>query len=309
MRASMQASTSQATCGSVLASPRPVSVFSGRSVPSTSQCVQGPVRQQQRSRRGMVCEARKLSTLRRKLWREAGPPPDLATRLFSERIMYLGMPIDSAVAELLTAQLFVLVQEAPDPIYFYINSTGIAKSNTKYGNEHEAIAVYNMMRAVSKFCPIYTLAVGNAFGEAALLLAAGSPGKRASLRSSTIMLRQPLQRLYGMQASDIDIYRKVTRDKTATMAKYLALHTQKSEEDILRDFQRPRYFNPYEAVSYGLIDTVLEPKNDKSVATRDWEKMGSDISELGLWDDDEQPLPTNVMYPGTSDYWRSDFDE
>lgn len=115
------------------------------------------------------------------------------------------MPIDSAVAELLTAQLFVLVQEAPDPIYFYINSTGIAvrgghttrhaspcslgppaphtqrcppapqKSTTKYGNEHEAIAVYNMMRAVSKFCPIYTLAVGNAFGEAALLLAAGSP--------------------------------------------------------------------------------------------------------------------------------------
>lgn len=164
------------------------------------------------------------------------------------------MPIDSSVAELITAQLFVLVQEAPDPIYFYINSTGIAvssichaaekapcgstaavpvmqerqdldnravhhacgmlqpicrlcftgvllkrlrwyhgvfrvcvvlthaallplalqKSNSKYGNEHEAIAVYHMMRGVEKFCPIYTLCIGNAFGEAALLLAAGS---------------------------------------------------------------------------------------------------------------------------------------
>ncbi|GFH27470.1 ATP-dependent Clp protease, protease subunit [Haematococcus lacustris] len=185
--------------------------------------------------------------LRKKLWREAGPPPDLATRLFSERIMYLGMPIDSSVAELLTAQLFVLVQEAPDPIYFYINSTGIA----------------------------------------------------------------PLQRLSGMQASDIDIYRKITREKTHTMAKYLALHTKKSEDDIIADFARPRYFTPYEAAQYGLIDTVLEPKDDKNVAHKDWAKMGSDISELGLWDDEEQPLPTNVMYPGkrgTSEYWRSDFD-
>ncbi|PNH11833.1 ATP-dependent Clp protease proteolytic subunit-related protein 4, chloroplastic [Tetrabaena socialis] len=63
------------------------------------------------------------------MWKEAGPPPDLATRLFTERIMYLGMPIDSSVAELLTAQLFLLVQEAPDPIFFYINSTGIARND------------------------------------------------------------------------------------------------------------------------------------------------------------------------------------
>mmetsp|Transcript_5866 Transcript_5866/g.10192 ORF Transcript_5866/g.10192 Transcript_5866/m.10192 type:complete len:314 (+) Transcript_5866:95-1036(+) len=262
-----------------------------------------------RSSRGSLrVEARKLNMLRKKLWKEAGPPPDLATRLFSERIMYLGMPIDSSVAELLTAQLFVLVQEAPDPIYFYINSTGIAKSNTKYGNEHEAIAVYNMMRGVQKFCPIYTLCVGNAFGEAALLLSAGSPGKRAALRSATLMMRQPLQRLYSMQASDIDIYRKVTREKTATMAKYFALHTKKSEEQILDDFQRPRYFNPYEAVEYGLIDTVLEPKAEKSAPLKGWEQLNSQISELGLWEDEEQPLPTNVMYPGASDFWRSDFD-
>ncbi|GLC37105.1 hypothetical protein PLESTB_001391200 [Pleodorina starrii] len=260
------------------------------------------------SRRGsVVVQARKLAHLRKKMWKEAGPPPDLATRLFTERIMYLGMPIDSSVAELLTAQLIVLVQEAPDPIFFYINSTGIAKSTTKFGNEHEAIAVYHMMKGVQKFCPIYTLCVGNAFGEAALLLSAGSPGKRAALRSATIMLRQPLQRLNGMQASDIDIYRKITREKTQTMAKYLAACTKKTEEQIEQDFARPRYFNPYEAVSYGLIDTVLEPKEER-VVFKDWEKMGSEIAELGLWDDEEQPLPTNIMYPGTSQYWRSDFD-
>ncbi|KAJ9527529.1 hypothetical protein QJQ45_025739 [Haematococcus lacustris] len=270
----------------------------GRPIAFSSKLNTRPQRSARPQRGVMLVQARKLSMLRKKLWREAGPPPDLATRLFSERIMYLGMPIDSSVAELLTAQLFVLVQEAPDPIYFYINSTGIAKSNTKFGNEHEAIAVYNMLRGVQKFCPVYTLAVGNAFGEAALLLSAGSPGKRAALRSATIMLRQPLQRLSGMQASDIDIYRKITREKTHTMAKYLALHTKKSEDDIIADFARPRYFTPYEAAQYGLIDTVLEPKDDKNVAHKDWAKMGSDISELGLWDDEEQPLPTNVMYPG-----------
>ena len=76
-----------------------------------------------------------------------------------------------------------------------------------------------MLRGVEKFCPIYTLCIGNAFGEAALLLSAGTKGKRAALRSSTIMIRQPLQRLAGMQASDIDIYRRVTREKTATMVR------------------------------------------------------------------------------------------
>ncbi|KIZ04994.1 ATP-dependent Clp protease, protease subunit [Monoraphidium neglectum] len=198
------------------------------------------------------------------------------------------MPIDSSVAELITAQLFVLSQEAPDPIFFYINSTGIAKSTTKYGNEHEAIAVYSMMRAVQKFCPIYTLC-----------------GKRAALRSTTIMIRQPLQRLSGMQASDIDIYRRVTREKTGLMAKYLAASTGKTEEEITSDFQRPRYFNPFEAVGYGLIDQVLEPKDGRSVG-KDWEELGSEIGNLPLLADDEQPLPTNVMYPGTSEFWRND---
>eukprot|EP00877_Chromochloris_zofingiensis_P013718 jgi/Chrzof1/85/Cz01g02300.t1 len=283
-----------------LVCPRFRCSFAGKAVAPVQQCNNAVSRS-----RHVTVQARKLGPLRRKLWREAGPPPDLATRLFAERIVYLGMPIDSSVAELITAQLWLLVQDAPDPIYFYINSTGIAKSNSKYGNEHEAIAVYTMMRGVEKFCPIYTLCVGNAFGEAALLLSAGSQGKRAALRSSTIMIRQPLQRLVGMQASDIDIYRRVTREKTKLMAKYLAISTKKTEEDVMRDFSRPRYFTPFEAADYGLIDQVLEPKDGK-VVYKDWDKMGSEIGELEVMDDDDQPLPQNVMYPGTSDYWPYD---
>ncbi|GBF87370.1 ATP-dependent Clp protease proteolytic subunit-related protein, chloroplastic [Raphidocelis subcapitata] len=296
-----QCSSSSSSLGSARSS-----AFAGARVPQRPAAAAScSGRARAPGRRAVVVEARKLSHLRKKLWKEAGPPPDLATRLFSERIVYLGMPIDSSVAELITAQLFVLSQEAPEPIYFYINSTGIAKSNTKYGNEHEAIAVYSMMRAVQKFCPIFTLCVGNAFGEAALLLAAGSKGKRASLRSSTIMIRQPLQRLAGMQASDIDIYRRVTRDKTALMAKYLAASTGKTEEEVTADFARPRYFNPYEAVGYGLIDTVLEPQDGRAIG-KDWDDLGSEIGNLPLYADDDQPLPTNVMYPGTSNFWRND---
>ncbi len=83
-------------------------------------------------------------------------------------------------------------------------------------------------------------------------------------------------------------------------AKYLAAHTKKSDEEIMRDFARPRYFTPYEATQYGLIDTVLEPK--EGIVYKGWDERGSDIGDLTVMDDDEQPLPTNVMYPGTSDY-------
>ena len=74
---------------------------------------------------------------------------------------------------------------------------------------------------------------------------------------------------------------------------------------MTRDFARPRYFTPYEAAAYGLIDTVLEPKDGRAL-TKDWDAMGSAIGELAPFDDDEQPLPANVMYSNTSDYWRND---
>jgi len=88
------------------------------------------------------------------------------------------------------------------------------------------------------------------------------------------------------------------------MAKFLAASTGKTEDDILRDFARPRYFTPAEAVAYGIIDQVLEPSDGRGDVKKDFEAMGAGATTT--WRDDEQPLPTNVMWEGTSDYWRND---
>jgi len=110
--------------------------------------------------------------------------------------------------------------------------------------------------------PVYTVCVGNAFGEAAMLLAAGQAGNRAALPSASIMLRQPMQRFTQMQASDIDIYRNEIRKTNANVVHLLSRHTGHSEEEVSKDILRPRYFNPYEAIEYGIIDRVLEPDDE-----------------------------------------------
>ncbi|KAL5671528.1 hypothetical protein ACJX0J_015834, partial [Zea mays] len=104
--------------------------------------------------------------------------------------------------------------------------------------------------------PIFTLCVGNAWGEAALLLAAGAKGNRAALPSSTIMIKQPIGRFQG-QATDVDIARKEIRNVKIEMVKLLARHIGKPMEEIARDIRRPKYFSPSEAVDYGIIDKVI----------------------------------------------------
>lgn len=134
------------------------------------------------------------------------------------------------------------------------------KGAGKLGYEAEAFAIYDTMRYIKP--PVYTVCVGNAFGEAAMLLAAGRSGNRAALPSASIMIRQPMQRFTQMQASDIDIYRNELRKTNSNVVSLLAKHTGHSEEKIAKDIQRPRYFDPYEAVEYGLIDRVLEADDD-----------------------------------------------
>ncbi|EMS61026.1 ATP-dependent Clp protease proteolytic subunit-related protein 4, chloroplastic [Triticum urartu] len=104
--------------------------------------------------------------------------------------------------------------------------------------------------------PIFTLCIGNAWGEAALLLAAGAKGNRAALPSSTIMMKQPIGRFQG-QATDVDIARKEIRNVKIEMVKLLSRHIGKPMEEIARDIRRPKYFSPSEAVDYGIIDKVL----------------------------------------------------
>ncbi|MCD7466614.1 ATP-dependent Clp protease proteolytic subunit 3 [Datura stramonium] len=183
------------------------------------------------------------------------PPPDLASYLYKNRIVYLGMSLVPSVTELLLAEFLYLQYENEEkPIYLYINSTGTTKDGEKLGYETEAFAIYDVMSYVKP--PIFTLCVGNAWGEAALLLAAGAKGNRAALPSSTIMIKQPIARFQG-QATDIELMRKELKNVKAELVKLYSKTIGKSPEEIEADISRPKYFSPSEAVEYGIIDKVL----------------------------------------------------
>lgn len=192
------------------------------------------------------------------------PPPDLPSYLFSNRIVFLGMSLVPAVTELIMAELLYLQDQSPEkPIYMYINSTGTTKDGEKLGYETEAFAIYDTMKYVKP--PIFTLCVGNAWGEAALLLAAGSRGNRAALPSATIMLKQPIAQFRG-QATDIDIQRKEVRNVKAVLVDLYSRTMRHPKEKIEKDIEKPMYLSPQAAVDYGVIDKVLKAnKGERSV--------------------------------------------
>ncbi|XP_059657662.1 ATP-dependent Clp protease proteolytic subunit-related protein 4, chloroplastic [Cornus florida] len=192
------------------------------------------------------------------------PPPDLASYLYKNRIVYLGMSLVPSVTELILAEfLYLQYEDEEKPIYLYVNSTGTTKGGEKLGYETEAFAIYDVMRYVKP--PIFTLCVGNAWGEAALLLAAGSKGNRSALPSSTIMIKQPIARFQG-QATDIELARKEVKNVKAELVKLYSKHIGKTPEQIEEDIRRPKYFSPSEAVEYGIIDKVLY--NERSTEDR-----------------------------------------
>lgn len=183
------------------------------------------------------------------------PPPDLASYLYKNRIVYLGMSLVPSVTELILAEfLYLQYDDEEKPIYLYINSTGTTKGEKKLGYETEAFAIYDVMSYVKP--AIFTLCVGNAWGEAALLLAAGAKGNRSALPSSTIMIKQPIARFQG-QATDVELMRKEIRNVKGELVKLYAKHFGKTPEEIEADIRRPKYFSPSEAVEYGIIDKVL----------------------------------------------------
>nr|XP_010924329.1 ATP-dependent Clp protease proteolytic subunit-related protein 4, chloroplastic isoform X3 [Elaeis guineensis] len=182
--------------------------FSGKKlrIPSLSPSSSGS-----RGKRGVVTMV--IPFLRGSAWEQ--PPPDLASYLYKNRIVYLGMSLVPSVTELMLAEfLYLQYEDAEKPIYLYINSTGTTKGGEKLGYETEAFAIYDVMRYVKP--PIFTLCVGNAWGEAALLLAAGAKGNRAALPSSTIMIKQPIARFQG-QATDVDLARKEIKNVKAEL--------------------------------------------------------------------------------------------
>lgn len=204
-----------------------------------------------------------------------GPPPDLPSLLLHNRIVYIGMPLVPAVSELVIAELLYLnYEDSEKPITMYINSSGTTTADGRaIGFETEAFAIADVMRYVRP--PVQTVALGQAFGAAAMLLAQGKRGRRFSLPNATIMLTQPKSMARG-QASDIAIKAREVAENRKTICSLLAEATSKPLETIVEDCSRTKYLQPHEAVEYGLIDKVMTNESTLPVTP-------SFIKQLDSW--------------------------
>lgn len=186
-----------------------------------------------------------------------GPPPDLPSLLLHNRIVYIGMPLVPAVTELVIAELLYLNYESTtDPITMYINSSGTSTaSGQAVGFETEAFAIADVMKYVRP--PVHTVALGQAFGAAAMLLSQGKRGYRFALPNATILLNQPRSQARG-QASDIAIKAREVAANRRTTCELIAAACGKPVDTVIQDCSRVKYLQPHEAVEYGLIDQVIE---------------------------------------------------
>jgi ATP-dependent Clp protease, protease subunit len=176
-------------------------------------------------------------------------------KLFEERIIFLGVQIDDASANDVIAQLITLESIDPDrDIFIYINSPG--------GSMTSMMAVYDTMQYIQP--EIQTFCIGQAASAAAVLLAAGTKGKRMALPNARILIHQPaIESGYG-QSSDLEIQAtEILRMRTA-MEKALATHTGQDEDQIRKDIERDKFLTAAEAKEYGLLDEVLTMLKRKS---------------------------------------------
>ena len=175
---------------------------------------------------------------------------DIYSRLLKERIIFLGTPVADEIASLIIAQMLFLEAEDPDKdITFYVNSPG--------GVVTAGLAIYDTMRYVR--CDIATLCMGQAASMGALLLAAGTNGKRYALPNSRILIHQPMGGFQG-QATDIDIHAQEILRMRNDLNKILALHTGQNIRKIKKDTERDYFMSAEEAKKYGIIDKVLEKR-------------------------------------------------
>ena len=172
---------------------------------------------------------------------------DIYSRLLQDRIIFLGLEVDDQVANVVVAQMLFLRMEDPKkPVQLYINSPG--------GSVTAGLAIYDTMQWLG--CEIHTYCLGQAASLGALLLAAGTKGKRYSLPNGRIMIRQPLGGVTG-PAADIAVQTKeITRIKEK-LASIMAHHCEQPLEQILADSDRDFYMTPDEAKNYGLLDEVI----------------------------------------------------
>ena len=179
---------------------------------------------------------------------------DIYSRLLKDRIVILGSPIDDNVANLLIAEFLYLQSEDPQKdIDFYINSPG--------GSVTAGLAIYDTMRILS--CEIRTYCVGQAASLGAILLAAGTKGKRYALPNARMMIHQPWGGTQGT-AADIGIQAKEIVRLRSSLNKILADHTGNKIERIEKDSDRDYFMSAQEACDYGLVDSVLNNKRKKN---------------------------------------------
>jgi ATP-dependent Clp protease protease subunit len=177
---------------------------------------------------------------------------DIYSRLLKDRIVFIGTPIDDNVANLVIAQMLYLQSEEPTKdINLYINSPG--------GSVTAGMAIYDTMQFVK--CDVTTYCVGQAASMGAVLLAAGTKGKRLALPNARIMIHQPWGGVQG-QASDISIQAKEILRLRDRLNEILALHTGKSIEVIGKDTDRDFFMSAAEARDYGLVDDVVKSRRD-----------------------------------------------
>ncbi|MFE3248958.1 ATP-dependent Clp protease proteolytic subunit [Streptomyces sp. NPDC059209] len=172
---------------------------------------------------------------------------DVFSRLLSERIVFLGTPIDDGVANVIMAQMLHLDHESSDvDIQLYINSPG--------GSATGLTAIYDTMQFVR--ADVATVCLGQAGSGAAVLLAAGAPGKRTALQHSRVLLHQPSTQGQG-EAADLEIQAAEVLRTRAEIEDILSHHTGQSVERLREDTDRDKYFTASQAKEYGLVDGVI----------------------------------------------------
>ena len=174
---------------------------------------------------------------------------DPYTKLFEDRIIFLGVQVDDASADDIIAQLIVLESQDPDrDIVMYINSPG--------GSFTALTAIYDAMQYIRP--DVQTFVVGQAASAAAVLLAAGAPGKRYALPNARVLIHQPALASgdYG-QASDIEIQANEVLRMRTWLEETWAKHSNKSVEEVRKDIERDKILTAAEAMAYGLVDEVL----------------------------------------------------
>ena len=175
---------------------------------------------------------------------------DIFSKLFADRIIFLGEAVSDASANRIIAQMLYLEAQAPDEdIQLYINSPG--------GSVTAGLAIYDTMQYIR--CDVSTLCVGMAASFGAFLLAGGTRGKRMALPNAEIMIHQPALNGQGIQgpASDIEIMAKYLLQSKDRLNRILAANTGHSAADIERDTDRDHFMSAEEALAYGLIDAVI----------------------------------------------------